>query len=149
MKKNNIKIFLLLATIYLSSCKKSDSNLLIIETFENGKIYCLSAGKDTLSSDRLYFYETGSFLGVEKYKHGKKHGESHFFYESGRMKDHWIWYEGHPDGYCYNYADNYAGYPMEFMVYGGAGQLVYREKYDSTGKSISKEGVIPKEWRNK
>lgn len=101
---------------------------------------------DTLNGDRLYIYPSGKFWGFEKFSKGVKHGDSYFFYESGNMKSHWVYHEGKPDGHCYNYGDSYIGYPMEFLVYGGNGQLVFRRNHDSTGKVISEEGGVPRDW---
>ena len=134
--------------LFLFSCGAKEKDFLVTY-YEDGSIEYLIPKKDTSQADRVYFYKTGELLGFEKYKDGKKHGVSRFFYPSGNTKSNWLWYEGHPDGYCYNYGDSYEGYPMEFLVYGGEGQLVLRMKYDSTGKLVSQEGKIPESWDKK
>ena len=143
------KYGIILGTFILSltfSCKQQIGKDQLYKYDDNGKLNYLISGSDTINADRIYFYPTGEFKGFQKYKKGKRHGESSLFYLSGRRKDHWIWYEGHPDGPCYNYGDTYRGYPMEFLLYGGDGQLVCRMKYDSIGKLYSTEGGVPKDW---
>jgi antitoxin component YwqK of YwqJK toxin-antitoxin module len=146
MKNLKTIFFYFILSIYFTSC---NDNKFHYTYNENGVVDGLIISKDTLNSDRVYWYETGEFFGINKFKNGKLHGDSYFFHKSGNMKSHWVYFEGHPDGHCYNYGDSYEGYPMEFRVFGGKGQLVYRVKYDSTGKIYSEEGGIPKEWLKK
>lgn len=134
--------------LFAVGCKRN-SLPFYYELNDNTSLFLISPTVDTLNGDRVYFYETGELWGRVRYKNGKKHGVSYFYYKSGNTKSYWIYYEGHPDGHCYNYADNYAGYPIEFFVYGGNGQLVYRSITDSSGKKIFEEGGVPKNWLKK
>jgi hypothetical protein len=136
---------LLIIIIVLSSCDNIKNNSYEIN-YKIGEEKTIILKNDSNNGDRIYISPSGDFMGFEKFLNGKKHGASLFFYKSGNTESNWNYYEGHPDGHCYNYGDSYEGYPMEFLIYSGSGKLIYREKRDSTGKVISKEGGVPKEW---
>jgi antitoxin component YwqK of YwqJK toxin-antitoxin module len=139
MFKNNNLVFAFI--FFIISCRDSRNKPnFITENYDNGKIYNLINSNDTMNSDRIYFYKSGEIFGFDKYKNGLKHGISIRFYSTGDMESQWNYYEGHPDGHCYNYGPYQGGYPLEFMIYNGEGKLVYRKIYDKTGKLIKTEG---------